>query len=84
MKLCQRQPGVLLSCAGHESYFGPRVLKSCFNAYVLPNLEYCAVVWMSSVESLLSLLNCVVRSAEMLCEIELCFLGHRRKVRALC
>ena len=30
----------------------PRVLKSCFNAYVLSSLEYCAPVWMSSAESI--------------------------------
>ena len=62
----------------------PRVLKSCFNAYVLPNLEYYALVWMSSAESHLSLLNRVVLSVERLCEGKLCCLGHRRKINALC
>ena len=45
----------------------PRVLKSCFNAYILPNLEYCAPVWMPSLESYLSLVDRVVRSVERLC-----------------
>ena len=37
-----------------------------------------------SAESYLSLLDSVVRSAERLCEDELCCLRHRRKARALC
>ena len=32
------------------------VLKNCFNTYVLPNLDYCARMWMASAESHLSLL----------------------------
>ena len=39
-----------------------RVLKSYFNSYVLPNLEYCAPVCMSSADTQLSLLDTVVRS----------------------
>ena len=42
----------------------PRVVKNCFNAYVLSSLVHCAPVWMSSVESHLGLLDIVVRSAE--------------------
>ena len=61
-----------------------RVLKGCFNAYILSSLEYCAPVSMSSTDSHLRLLNSIVRSAERLCEGELCSLGHRRKVNALC
>ena len=41
-------------------------------------------MWRSSAESHLSLLDSVVRSAESLCERELCCLGHRRKASALC
>ena len=70
-----RRAGKLLGCS--------RVLKSCFNPYTLSNLEYCAPVWMSSTESHLGLLDSIVRSAERLCEDELCCLGHR-KVSALC
>ena len=58
----------------------PRLLKSCFNTYVLPNLEYCGSMWMSSAESHLSLLDSVVRSAEKLCEGDLCGLRHGRCV----
>ena len=62
----------------------PRVLKSCFNAYVLSSLEQCASVWMLSAESHLGLLDSSVRSAERLCEGKLCCLRHRRRVSALC
>ena len=67
-----RRTGKMLNC--------PRVLKSCFNEYVLSNWEYCAPVWMTSVY--LSLLDSIVCSAESLCEGELRYLGHRRKVSA--
>ena len=50
----------------------PRVLKGCFHAYVLFSLEYCAPVRMSSAEFHLGLLDSIVRSAEKLCEGELC------------
>ena len=40
----------------------PRVLKSCFNAYVLCSLEDCAPVWMSA-KSHLGLLDNIVCSA---------------------
>ena len=39
---------------------------------------------MSSAESHLDLVNNIVRSAERLCDGELCSLAHRRKVRVLC
>ena len=38
---------------------------------------------MSSAESHLGLLDSIVRSAERLCEGELCCLGHRRKASVL-
>ena len=68
-------PGKLFDC--------PRVLKSCFNVYVLFSLKYCASVWISSVESHLGLLNSIARSAERLCGGEHCCLRHRRKLSAL-
>ena len=58
----------------------PRVLKGCFNAYVLSSLEYCASVLMSLVESHLGLLDSIDSSAERSCEGELCCLGHRKKI----
>ena len=61
-----------------------RVLKSCFNAYILSSLKYCAPVWISLAESHLGLLDSIVRSVERLCESELCCLGHRRTVSAVC
>ena len=51
-----RRAGKLFDCQ--------RVLRSCVNAYVLSNLEYCVPVWMSSTETHLSLLDRVVSSAE--------------------
>ena len=39
---------------------------------------------MSPAKSHLDLLDSIVRSAERLCESELCCLGHKRKVSALC
>ena len=60
------------------------MLKSCFSAYVLSSLEYCAPVWMSSAEYHLGLLSSIVCSEESLRDGELCCLGHRRKVIALC
>ena len=62
----------------------PRVIKSCFNAYVLAKLEYFATVCMSSTESQLSSVDRVFRSAERLCERELCCLGHRNRANASC
>ena len=59
------------------------MLKSCFNAYVLSSLEYCAPVVMSSAESHLDFLDSIVRRAERLCQSELCSLALRRKVSAL-
>ena len=38
----------------------------------------------SSAESHLEFLDSIVRSAERLCKGELCCLGHRKKVSALC
>ena len=52
----------------------PRALKSCFNAYVLSSLKYCAPVWMSLMESHLGLLDSNVRR---LCEDALCCLENR-------
>ena len=72
-----RRAGKLFDC--------PQVLKSCFNAYVLLNLEYRAPVWKPSAESHLSLLDSVVRSAEGLGEGELCCLRQRgRSVLSVC
>ena len=59
---------------GGELFDCLRVLKSCFKAYALSNLEYCAPVWMSSAESHLSLLDSVILRAKRLCEGELCCL----------
>ena len=62
----------------------PRVFKGCFNKYDLTSLEYCASVWMSSAKSHVGLLDYIFRSAERLCQGELCCLEHRKKIRASC
>ena len=59
-----------------------RVPKSCFNAYVLFSLKYCAPVWLLSDKSHLGLMDSIVRSAEILFADKLCCLAHRRKVSA--
>ena len=70
-----------MSCAGQYKLFEcSRVLSSCFNAYVLSTLKYCAPMCISSAESRLSLVDRAIRSAEMLCEAELCTLRHRSRV----
>ena len=85
MKLCRRQPGTLTSCDEQESYLIVHVCsRAVLNASVLPNMEYCDPVWMSSAKSHLSLLDCIVRSAERLREGKLCCLGHNEKGSALC
>ena len=71
-----RRAGKLFDC--------PRMFKSSFNAYVLSSLEYWSPVWMLSAEPHLGLLDSIIRSAERLCEGELCSLAHRRKLNALC
>ena len=60
------------------------ILTTCFRAYVLSRLEYCAPAWGSAAESHLKLLDGVVRRAEALCGASLCNLGHRRQVSCLC
>ena len=60
------------------------VLKSCYGAYVLFSLEYCAPVWISSADSHLSALDSIVRSSERLCEGGFLYLAHGRKASALC
>ena len=61
-----------MSFAKQESYF---IVHICSRAALMlkSSLEYRAPVWISSAESHLSLLDSVVRSAEGLCEGELCF-----------
>ena len=71
-KLCQRQPIVCeVGRRAGKLFDCQRVLKSCFNAYVVLSLYYCTPVWMSSGESHLGLLDSIVCSAERLYEGEL-------------
>ena len=67
-----------------------RVLKSCFISYLLCSLDKRyesptehTPVWMSSAKSFLGLLDSIFRSAERLCEGELCCLRHRKVISAL-
>ena len=71
-------------CRAKKLFAYLRVLKGCFYAYVLNSLEYCAPVWTLSAEFHLRLLHSIVRSAEKLCEGELCCLVHKRKGSFLC
>ena len=83
MKLCRRQPGVWVSCAEQESNLIVHVCSKAVSMHVFFSLEYCAPVWISSAESHLDLPGSIVRSAERLCEDELCNVAHRRKASAL-
>ena len=61
----------------------PLLLRS-FWSFVLPDLEYCSVVWCSAADSHLKLLNRVVGSAGFLAGGVLeCNLAHRRSVAEL-
>jgi len=69
------------------------VLRRCFFAFILPNLEYCSVVWSSAAACHLSLLDRVVRCISELCGgvvpllqdvPDLVSLAHRREVAGLC
>ena len=69
-----RRSGKLFGC--------PRVLKSCFNANDLFSLKYC-IPCGCLLPSFIWVFWIVLRSAERLCEGELCCLGHRRMVSVL-
>ena len=60
------------------------VITTCFRAYVLSRLEYCAPARGSAAKSYFKLLDWVVRGAEVLCGVGLCNLVHRRQVSCLC
>ena len=66
-------------------YGEPEIIKRCFNAFVLPCLEYCSNVWGSACDSHLSLLDRLVRRASHLCpNVARHSLTHRRHVSNLC
>ena len=69
-------------CRAAKLFDCSRVLKSCFNAYVLFTLEYCASIGMPIAESYFGLVNSVARSAARLCEGKLYYLRHRSKISA--
>ena len=61
------------------------ILLRSFWSFVLPVLEYCSAVWCPAADSLLKLLDRVVRSAGFLAGGVLeCNLAHRRSVAELC
>ena len=60
------------------------VLLKCYNAFLLPCLEYCSPVWCSAADSHLKLLDRVMSSIKFMLpniNVDLC---HRRKVSSLC
>ena len=61
------------------------VVAKCFWAFILPVLEYCSPVWMSTATSRLSLLDRVVGQVSRLSGGSVsCDLWHRCKVASLC
>ena len=61
------------------------VVRKCYNAFVLPSLEYCSGVWGSAAQFQLSKLDRLVRRADQLCPaVARHTLAHRRKVSNLC
>ena len=62
----------------------PSVLKRCFNAFILPCLEYCAPAWSSAAACHLKLLDKNVRACKfMIPDLEV-DLWHRRSISSLC
>ena len=61
------------------------LLVRCFRGFVLPVLEYCSVVWCSSSDTHLKLLDQAVSGARFLAgRVFECDISHRRSVAALC
>ena len=77
MNWCWRQLGVLVSCSGKKSYL-IRVWSRAISLYIL------CLVWMSSAESHLSLLDSIVLQCGKAVWGWTLLLGHRKKVSALC
>ena len=68
----------------YRTFGDSSVLKKCFNAFILPCLEYCSPVWSSAAPSHLKLLDRNVRACQFLIpDLEL-DLWHRRSVSSLC
>ena len=67
-----------------ELFDWPHVLKSCLDEYILSSLDYCAPVWKSR-RCLIWVCRIVLfADGKTLCEGAPCYLGHRRRVSALC
>lgn len=60
------------------------VLRKCFNAFILPCLEYCSPAWSSAAASHLKLLDSNVRACKFLIPDLKIDLWHRRLVSSLC
>ena len=71
-------------CRARKLFDCSRVVKSCFDVFVLSYLGYCASVWMSSAEPRVCLLERMIHRAKRLCEGKLRCLVHERRVSVLC
>ena len=61
------------------------LLVTCFRGFVLPVLEYCSVVWCSTADNHLKILDCAVSGARFLTGgVFECDIDHRWSVAALC
>lgn len=60
------------------------VLRKCFNAFILPCLEYCSPAWSSAAASHLKLLDKNMRACKFLIPDLKVDLDHRRSISSLC
>ena len=74
--------GILRKC--YKMFGDQAILHKCFNAFLLPCLEYCSPVWSSSADSHLKLLDRVMTSIKFILPDINVDLWHRRKVSSLC
>ena len=74
--------GILRRC--FKIFNDTAVIMKCFNAFLLPCLEYCSPVWSSGADSHLKLLDKVMSSIKFILPSIHVDLWHRRKVSSLC
>ena len=74
--------GILRRCC--RMFSDEAVILKCFNAFLLPCLEYCSPVWSSGADSHLRLLDRVLSSIKFILPNISVDLWHRRQISSLC
>ena len=74
--------GILRKC--FRMFGDEAIILKCFNAFLLPCLEYCSPVWSSGADSHLKLLDKVMASIKFLLPNINVDLWHRHKISSLC